>query len=282
MTKKRSQPFSRPAVLRDRRVLLFLVLGGFFVTNALVAEFIGVKIFALEETLGWEPFNWNLFGEKGSLSFTAGVLLWPVVFIMTDVINEYYGRRGVQLLSYLTVFLIGYSFIMLSLAIGLEPAAWWVADYQAQGIDDMQVAFAGVFGQGLWIILGSITAFLVGQLLDAQVFFLVKSVSGNRYIWLRATLSTLASQLVDSVVVLYIAFVLGQGWEWSLFLAVATVNYLYKVAMAILLIPMLYLFHYLIDRFLGKERADQMRQSALGLEDPPLFQEEKESNSVLL
>lgn len=273
MAEEKQTTSSSIPVLRNRKVLLFLILGGFFVTNALVAEFIGVKIFALEDTLGIEPFNWNLFGEKGSLNFTAGVLLWPVVFIMTDVINEYYGRRGVQFLSYLTVFLIGYSFVMISFAIGLVPASWWVADYQSQGISNMQDAFAGVFGQGLWIIAGSISAFLIGQLLDAQIFYAIKRVSGDGYIWMRATVSTLFSQLIDSIVVLYIAFVLGQGWDWNLFLAVATVNYGYKVFMAIVLIPLLYFFHFLIERFLGKERAQELRREALGLADKPLLQE---------
>ena len=87
-------------VINNRSSRLFIILGGFFVANALVAEFIGVKVFALENTLGIEPFNFNLFGQKGALQFSAGVLLWPVVFIMTDIINEYYGKRGVQLLSF--------------------------------------------------------------------------------------------------------------------------------------------------------------------------------------
>ena len=94
--------------------ILFMVLGGFFIANALIAEMIGVKIFAMEDTFGWEPFNWNLFGEVGSLQFTAGVLLWPIVFIMTDIINEYYGKRGVQQLSFMTVILISYGFLVFS------------------------------------------------------------------------------------------------------------------------------------------------------------------------
>ena len=68
---------------RDRPTALFIVLGGFFICNALIAEFIGIKIFALEASLGLPPFDWNLFGQQGSLSFTAGVLVWPVVFVMT-------------------------------------------------------------------------------------------------------------------------------------------------------------------------------------------------------
>lgn len=251
-------------VLSQKSTRLFILLGGFFVTNALVAEFIGVKIFALEDTLGWEPMNWNLFGESGSLMFTAGVLLWPIVFIMTDVINEYYGQRGVRLLSYLTAGLISYAFLMVFLAIRLAPADWWVGISAEGGVPDMQQAFSNVFGQSNWIIVGSLVAFLVGQLLDAFVFYKVRSVMGERKIWLRATLSTMVSQFVDSFVVLYIAFVIGpQQWPINRFLAVGTVNYGYKVLMAILLIPLLYLAHFWIDRYLGEKEADKMRKMAV-------------------
>ena len=99
------------AALGGRAARLFVVLAGFFVANAIIAEFVGVKIFALETTLGRPPFGWSLFGQTGSLSFTAGVLLWPVVFIMTDVINEYFGRRGVRFISLLAVCLISYAFV---------------------------------------------------------------------------------------------------------------------------------------------------------------------------
>jgi uncharacterized integral membrane protein (TIGR00697 family) len=106
----------------------------------------------------------------------------------------------------------------------------------------MQAAFAGIFGQGLWTIGGSVTAFLVGQLIDVTVFQRIRAATGERLIWLRATGSTAVSQLVDSFIVLYIAFVLGpQQWPIPLFLAVGTVNYAYKMAMAIALIPLLYL-----------------------------------------
>ena len=104
---------------------LFVVLAAFFVVNAVLAEFIGVKIFALEDTLGLRPFEWNLFGQTGSLNFTAGPLLWPIVFIMTDTVNEYYGRRGVRFISWLAVGLIIYGFAFAFAAIHLAPARWW-------------------------------------------------------------------------------------------------------------------------------------------------------------
>ena len=247
----------------DRPSILFVALGGFFVANALIAEFIGVKIFALEDTLGLPPFDWNLFGQSGSLSFTAGVLLWPVVFIMTDIINEYFGRRGVRLLSWLTVGLILYAFVFAYLAMGLTPADWWVGIQAERGVPDMEAAFTAIFGQGMWIILGSVTAFLIGQIIDVTVFHRVRRLTGERLIWARATGSTLISQLVDSFVVLYIAFVLGpQRWPMELFLAVGTVNYLYKLVVAIALTPLIYLGRHLIDRYLGTELSQSLRDRA--------------------
>lgn len=253
-------------ILSDRGNRLFILLGGFFIANALVAEFIGVKIFALEPTLGIEKVNFSLFGKEGSLVFTAGVILWPLVFIMTDIINEYFGRKGVRFLSFMAVGLIGYAFLMVFNAINLTPAEWWSASYQNQGVPDMQAAFSAIFGQGNWIIVGSMTAFLVGQIVDVLVFHRIKKATGERWIWLRATGSTLISQFLDSFVVLYIAFVIGPAkWSLDLFFNVGVVNYIYKLIMAIALTPLLYFVHYLIDLYLGKNLADKLKKEAMGL-----------------
>jgi uncharacterized integral membrane protein (TIGR00697 family) len=258
-------PQSAARVLDSRSTRLFVVLATFLVGNALIAEFVGVKIFALEPTLGISTFNWSLFGQSGSLSFTSGVLLWPLVFLMTDIINEYFGRRGVQFVSWLTVGLIIYAFIAAYLAIDLKPAEFWVGVNAARGVPDMQAAFANVFGQGLWTIVGSLIAFLIGQLIDIAVFQRIRQLTGERWIWLRATGSTAISQLIDSYVVLYIAFVIGpQQWPASLFLAVGTVNYGYKLLMALLLIPLIYLTRRLIENYLGAAQARWLREHATG------------------
>jgi uncharacterized integral membrane protein (TIGR00697 family) len=246
-----------------RPTRLFIVLSGLFLTNALMAEFIGVKIFALEETLGLPPLDWHLFGQSGSLSFTAGVMLWPVVFIMTDIINEYFGVHGVRFISWLAVGCISYAFLFAYLAIGLVPASWWVGVAAGRGVPDMQAAFAATFGQGLWTIGGSVIAFLIGQLIDVVIFHRIRAATGERWIWLRATASTAVSQLVDSFVVLYIAFVLGpQQWPVDLFLAVGTVNYVYKMAMAVLLIPLIYLGRRMIEAYLGPGEAERLKVEA--------------------
>ncbi|MCB0661714.1 MAG: queuosine precursor transporter [Saprospiraceae bacterium] len=252
------------SVLESKATRLFLMLGGFFIANALIAEFIGVKIFSLEETLGWEKVEFNLFGRPGSLVFTAGVLLWPVVFVMTDVINEYFGQKGVRFLSYLAVALIAYAFFMVFNAIRLEPADWWVTQYADNGVPDMQAAFSNIFGQGNWIIIGSLVAFLLGQIIDVLVFHRIKKITGEKHIWLRATGSTLISQFIDSFVVLYIAFVLGPAkWSFDLFLNVGIVNYIYKFIMAVALTPLIYLAHYIIDKYLGVTLSTKLRMEAM-------------------
>jgi uncharacterized integral membrane protein (TIGR00697 family) len=250
-------------VFSDRAARLFLVLAAFFAVNAVLANFIGVKIFALEDTLGLAPFEWALFGQSGSLSFTAGVLVWPIIFVLTDLINEFYGRRGVRFISWLAVGLILYGFAFAYAAIALAPADWWVGALSAQGVPDQQAAFAGLFGQGLWSIMGSTVAFLIGQLIDVSVFVHIRKLTGERMVWLRATGSTAVSQLVDSFVVLYIAFVLGpQQWSYALWGAVGTVNYVYKLAAAIALIPLIYLARRAFTQYLGAERAEQLRMAA--------------------
>ena len=126
----------------------------------------------------------------------------------------------------------------------------------------MDLAFNTIFGQGMWIIIGSITAFLIGQLVDVTVFHFFKTKTGNPKIWLRATGSTLVSQLVDSFVVLFIAFYIGAGWDLKLVLAIGLVNYMYKFIVAVVLTPALYVIHYFIDLYLGKELAEQLMLEA--------------------
>ncbi|MCH5596827.1 queuosine precursor transporter [Niabella ginsengisoli] len=259
-------------IIGDKSTRLFIVLGGFFIANAIVAEVIGVKIFSLEKTIGIQPFDLTIFGNNFSFNLTAGVLLWPVVFIMTDIINEYYGVKGVRFLSFLAAGLIAYTFIMFQGAIALSPADFWTGNYKAQHIDDANEAYRVILGQGSWIIIGSLAAFLIGQILDVVVFHSIKRATGEKAIWLRATGSTLVSQLVDSFVVLFIAFYIGprvsgnQGTPWSLnlVLAICVGNYIYKFIVAVVMTPVIYLVHWLIERYLGATVATEMKREAMG------------------
>ncbi len=249
--------------MKDKRTTLFYILGSFFIANAMLAEFIGVKIFSLESTLGFTPFSMTLFGiENLSFNLTAGVLLWPVVFIMTDIINEYFGRKGVRFMSYTAAALITYSYLMIFFSIQLKPAEFWITRQTPGGEVNMNLAFNTIFGQGLWIIAGSLIAFLVGQLVDVTVFHFLKKRTGNSRIWLRATGSTLVSQFIDSFVVLFIAFYIGAGWDLKLVIAIGIVNYMYKFFIAVVLTPLLYLIHEVIDRYLGKDLSEELMREA--------------------
>lgn len=259
-------------IIRNKPTRLFIILAGIFITNALIAEFIGVKIFSLESTFGWKPAEIKLFGGTYSFNLTCGVLLWPVVFVMTDIINEYYGQKGVKFLSWMTICLIAFGFIMVLGAIQTSPNSWWITSKQETGIENMSTAFNGIYGQGMGIIIASMTAFLVAQLIDVFVFHRIKKMTGEKKIWLRATGSTLISQLIDSFVVLLIAFYLypklvkGQGepWPFDQLIAICIVNYIYKFIVAILLTPVIYFVHHRIEKYLGHEQAAEMKKAAMG------------------
>ena len=237
--------------LESRKNMLFMVLGMVFLTNAIVAEFIGAKIFSLEKSFNLPPFQIQLFGGVFNFDMTAGVILWPIVFILTDIINDYFGKKGVHRLSWIAAILLVYSFIAVRVAMWLEGADFWIGSGKSSGLTDMSQAFNAVFGQGLMIILGSLVAFLIGQLVDAYIFKKLKDRTGDKFIWLRATGSTAISQFIDSYVVLVIAFYLGGNYDLLWVIQVGTLNYIYKLGMAVVLLPVLYGVHVQIDRYLG-------------------------------
>jgi uncharacterized integral membrane protein (TIGR00697 family) len=242
--------------LESRKNTLFMVLGMVFLTNAIVAEFIGAKIFSLEKSFNLPPFQIQLFGGVFNFDMTAGVILWPIVFVLTDIINEYFGKKGVQRLSWIAAILLVYSFIAVRVAMWLEGADFWIGSGKSSGLTDMSQAFNAVFGQGLMIILGSLVAFLIGQLVDAYIFKKLKDRTGDKFIWLRATGSTAISQFIDSYVVLVIAFYLGGNYDLLWVIQVGTLNYIYKLGMAVVLLPVLYGVHVQIDRYLGIKKTN--------------------------
>lgn len=256
--------------LLNKKTNLFLVLAGIFISSAMLAELVGVKIFSAEKTIGINPAQIQLFGGYVlDFNLTAGVILWPIVFLTTDIINEYFGKAGVRKISFLTAGLISFAFFIIYIITILPPADFWI---DVNGTDangtafDIDYAFKAIFRQGLGIIIGSLIAFLIGQFLDVYIFQQLRKLTGTKMIWLRATGSTLISQLIDSFVVLFIAFYLlapdNAQWPLSQVMAVGTINYIYKFVVAVLLTPLIYLGHHLIDRYLGKENAELLTAEA--------------------
>lgn len=255
----------RDVVFNRKANFLFMALSTFFIASALIAEFVGVKVFSVEKSLGLSS-NVQLLGfSLPSLNLTTGALLWPIVFIMSDIINEYFGTRGVRVLSYITAILISYAFLIIFFAMALTPADFWVMRQSVSGAVNMEIAFEAIFGQGMWIIVGSLVAFIVGQVVDVTIFHHIKRMTGERHLWLRATGSTLVSQLIDTYIVLIIAFHINPqtNWDLGLILVIGTTKYIYKFIMAIALTPLIYIVHILIDEYLGEETATRLKQHAM-------------------
>jgi len=234
---------------------LFFILGVFFITNAILAELIGGKLIVLGSPETSFLLDFGFFSTQiGPFILSVGVIPWPIVFLTTDLINEYFGKAGVRRITNIGVLMILYAFMIVFLT--MLPNA-------ATGISPVSdLAFNQVFNQSLWIIAGSITAFLVSQMVDVIIFQMFRRRTGGKKLWLRATGSTIISQLVDSVVILGIAFYLPGKITLAQYLGFALTNYSYKVLIAVLITPLIYLGHGLIDRYIGTVAAHRMADEA--------------------
>ncbi len=240
---------------QNKRNNIFFILSGIFITNAIIAEILGTKIFEFDFIL-----NFNM---------SVGVIIWPVVFITTDIINEYFGKKGIKKISYFTILLIIYVFIIIYMSTKLTPNNYWL---NINSVDNhgnpfnIDYAYNIIFLQSTGIIIGSIIAFLIAQILDVIVFHKLKRMTKGKFIWLRATGSTLISQFIDSFVVLFIAFYLlapnDKVWSLSQVFSVGFDNYTFKFIIAILITPLIYLAHYLIDSYMGEALAKKCKNRA--------------------
>ncbi len=211
-------------MIQSRKDFIYILLADFFITNAIMGEMIGGKLIQI-----------------GPFTLSIGIIPWPVVFLTTDLINEYYGRKGVRRLTFLTAGLIVYAFILLYLSMQTNAASFSPVNNEA---------FNRVFGQSMWIIVGSISAFLCSQLLDVIVFLAIKKRTGSKMLWLRATGSTVISQLIDTFIVAGIAFWLPGKLTFMEYINTSASGYIAKLLIAIAITPLIYLGHYFIDRYL--------------------------------
>jgi uncharacterized integral membrane protein (TIGR00697 family) len=223
-----------------RREWTFVFLAGLMITNAVTAELISSKLIDI-------PLQFNLGDwQFGPFTTIVGVLPWPIVFILTDLLNEFYGEKAVKRLSWITAVLIGYCFLLVYASLQI-PSSTLVSGSGLASDKEYNL----IFGQAPWIILGSICAFIASQLLDTTVFHWIKNKTGNRYIALRSTGSTVISQLIDSIVVLYIGFVIPGKLTMAEFFKIVPVNYSLKLLIAIALTPVIYLGHWLMRKWLS-------------------------------
>lgn len=222
----------------SKRDTVFIILAGIFITNAITAELIGGKLIQI-----------------GPFVMSIGIIPWPVVFLTTDLINEYYGKAGVRKLSLITASLIAYTFIILFFAMHVKAAVG------ISTVTDEQ--FMAVFGQSMWIIVGSLVAFLFSQFIDVFIFWLLRDKTGGKMIWLRSTGSTVISQLVDTFVVLGIAFYLPGKMDFKTFINAALTGYTFKLVIAIVLTPLIYIGHSAIEKYIGHTEAEHLIENSV-------------------
>ncbi|UOK42863.1 MULTISPECIES: queuosine precursor transporter [Flavobacterium] len=218
-------------MFKTKKDIVYIILAGIFITNAIVAELTGGKLIQI-----------------GPFIMSIGILPWPIVFITTDIINEHFGRDGVKKLSFITAGLFAYCILVLF--IGTKIPAFETGET----VNDEQ--FYAVFGQGLFIMVASIIAFLVSQLIDVSIFWFLRNKTGKKMIWLRSTGSTIFSQLIDSFIVTGIAFWLTGKITTTQYLNMSATGYVFKLILAVVLTPLIYLGHYVIDRYLNETNSE--------------------------
>lgn len=210
------------------RQRLYVCLCAVFLTALLIGDTIGSKLFTVAIPLGVATIRATL---------SVGAIWFPITFLLTDVINEFYGSAGARFVTFVGFFMAIFAFVVIWLA-RLIPAA----PFSPVG----QAAFDNVLGSANRIFVASLAAYLVGQLVDIAIFQSAKRLTQSRHIWLRSTGSTLISQLVDTLIVTYIAFA-GKIPTAELHRTAIT-SYLVKVLLAVGLTPVIYALHALIHR----------------------------------
>lgn len=222
----------------SKRQKLYTVLASIFLTALILAEITGSKLIQSAIT------------ENLVFTMTMGVIPFPVTFLVTDIVNEYYGKPGIRFITFLGMFMIAFTYAVLFIDMSIPAVSFSPVTDEA---------FNSVFGQSNRIILGSITAYLIGQFIDVQIFHYIRKRTHEKLLWLRATGSTFVSQLIDSFVVLFIAF--SGKIPYDQILNIGITNYVYKFFIAVALTPLIYLAHALIDRYLGDEAHVMIHQA---------------------
>ena len=240
-----------PYVLRER---IYLLLASTFAVVLVLTNIIGFKLFRA-------PL-------QPDFALTAGIITYPVTFLITDIVSEVYGKRRADFMVVvgflMSVLMLG----IVQLAVALPPHAYWVppeAPFFVDGwragadatpgtaVEGYQHAFHSVFALNGILLVGSMLAYLCAQLTDNYLFHFWKRLTNGKHLWLRNNGSTMISQAVDTLVVNSILFFIGFGMDFATGFGIMLTIYVYKLALAVLDTPLIYLGVFLTKRALGEE-----------------------------
>lgn len=217
---------------------VYVVLAMVFATLLVLTNIIGQKLFILfDQTL------------------TAGLITYPLTFLITDIVSEIYGKRRADRMVYLGFFMTLLMLVIVQISIALPASPFWGSTI-AVGLDDgdaMQNAWLASFGVGWWLVTGSMCAYLVAQLLDNSMFHFWRRVTNGKYLWLRNNGSTMVSQLFDTFIVNSFLFYGAFGWEFWQGVKVMFIIYLFKLAIAAMDTPFCYLAIWQVRKFIDNK-----------------------------
>jgi uncharacterized integral membrane protein (TIGR00697 family) len=204
----------------DRKQKFYVWLTAIFVAALITSDLIGAKYFRI-----------------GGFDLSVGMIPFPLTFLLTDIVNEFYGTEGARRLTFvgLGVAVFVFAIINLGIALPTSPESPMAGD-----------KFKAVFGWSSRLYLASLSAYIVGQLLDISVFLALRKITGHRFLWLRATGSTVLSQLVDTVVVNFVLLVGTKSMDYIL--VVVRNSYVIKLVIAVVMTPLIYAGHALLRR----------------------------------
>ncbi len=234
----------------SRAQLLYLWLATLSCACLMIGDVVGIKLFTIPL-----PFRIPVFWSAepiAAITHTCGMLVFPVTFLITDLVNEYFGKRAAR-----RVVILGVATNILAFAV--MNVAQYMPRLDAP-YNISQEHFDASFGSAKGLYVASTVAYLAGQFSDIAIFGFLKRLTGGRAIWLRATGSTLISQLIDSFLVSWIAFGLWRQWfpnpsalpaSFSNVIQIALTGYVLKFVIAIAITPLIYAGHGVIERLTG-------------------------------
>jgi len=253
-----------PSYDPKRREVLLLALCALFVGFFVTAEILGAKLWRFT-LFGLTPASVGLADDPASpFVATAGILAFPLTFILTDIINEYFGRRIVRIFTWLAI----------AVNVILQPVIWGATQVptvvftETPSAEVAHQAYVIAFGQTYAIVAASLIAFAVAQFVDAYTFTWLRKKTGGKMLWLRSQGSTVVSQLIDTGIVIFVAFVVipallgNPHMSAGTAAVIALTNYVYKFAIAVMITPLLYFVHAAVHGWLGHEGATALAHEA--------------------
>lgn len=204
---------------------IYLLLAGLFITSLVVSNLIFQKFFY------WYPLDITVFGNS-LFELSVGILPYPITFLITDLISEIYGKKKANQVVITGIFASFFS-------MGILLIANEVPAIENSPIDDK--TFNQVFALSPIAALASMIAYLIAQFVDIRIYHFWKNLTQGKMLWLRNNFSTFSSQLIDTVLVVGLLSVFGV-LEWKLFWGLVISGFLFKIIVAALDTPLLYLF----------------------------------------